>query len=176
MPSEFDTSERAEEPKDRTKWWWLLVVVLVLAAVGAMWWTARPDHSVSLVRAKHILIQCSQADPDDRARGLQTITELRNRILAGESFAKLAKDYSDDPQSAARGGDLGYYKKGSFEEAFEEFVWNAPLNQLSDIVRTGHGFHLIVVTDRTLSPTDAYDQELKHKAVQELEADPGAAM
>ena len=172
MPLTYEKDDLIEEPKDRTALVWVIVGIVLIVAVAALWWKSQPSGNVSQVRAKHILIKCNQADPNDRARAQERAIELRQRILAGESFAKLAKDYSDDPESAARGGDLGYYPKNSFEEAFEKYVWEAPLNQLSDVVKTAHGFHLIVVLDRHLSKADAYEQSLKEKATQQLEGAP----
>ena len=131
------------------------------------------------MRAKHILIQFNPRDATDRASALELISELRQRIVDGGSFAKLAREFSADTYSRARGGDLNYMPKGSFEEAFEKYVWQAPIGEISNIVTTAHGFHLIVVLDRHLSETDAYQQrildqtfEQKATGAQETEESP----
>lgn len=163
----FDENEPREEPKDRTKWVWLGVLVILVAMVAVLWTLGRQEfRGKSVVRAKHILIQFSAQDPADRAAALKQVTEIRERILNGESFAKLAREYSDDTYSSARGGDLGYQVKGAFEKTFEEYAWKAPLGELSEPITTSHGFHLIVVVDRTLSEADRYEQELMKRTAQ----------
>lgn len=159
-------SDLPEEPKDRTLWMWLGVLALVAVMAGALWFVYQRDADVTQVRAKHILIKFDAGDPADRSRALETITDLRKRILEGESFAKLAKDYSNDEFSSARGGDLGYYRRGVFEAPFEECVWTAPIGELSDVIQTAHGFHLIIVGDRTVSKADQYERELERKAAE----------
>ena len=159
-------SEPSEEPKDRTKLVWLCVFALVAVAVIALWAVNSRRGDITEVRAKHILIKCRKDDPVDRARALKLITELRDRIKNGESFAKLAKDFSDDEMSAARGGDLGYYPRNSFDPAFEEYVWSGPVGEMSDVIQSSYGFHLIVVVDRHVSKSDQYELDLEKKAKQ----------
>ncbi len=164
----------AEEPKDYTKVIWLGIVVLVAIMVAGLWYIGRPNPNVSMVRAKHILVTFDAADPADRARALDLISDLRERILKGERFETLARRYSDDPVSRARGGDLNYYPKGTFAPEFEEYVWNAPIGQLSDVVETSFGFHLIVATDRHLTDADRYEMELDQRARDALRQRTGA--
>lgn len=158
-----------EEPRDWTKYIWGGIVLLVILMIVIMWMAGHIKPKTSYVRAKHILIKFSPNDPADRQRALEFITELKQRIAKGESFEKLAKDYSNDPASARRGGDLGYYGRGSFEPAFENYVWSAPIGQLSDIIETKYGFHLIIVTDRHLTEVDRYELELDEKARKSVE-------
>ena len=173
MTAESDNLE--EEPKDRTKWVWLgmlaaiIIMVVVLAVAGRQEAAGRSE-----VRAKHILIQYDRNSAADRASAIELITELRQRILEGESFAKLAREYSDDAFSSARGGDLGYQPKGSFDEAFEKCVWETSIGELSDIVTTGHGLHLIIVVDRRLSDAEAYHRRLVEKVTSKDEDTTGA--
>jgi parvulin-like peptidyl-prolyl isomerase len=159
-------SDPSEEPKDRTKLIWLGVAGVIVLLVAALVMLAPRKGDVTEVRAKHILVKCNAGDPVDRARALELITDLRRRIENGESFAKLAKEFSDDEFSAARGGDLGYASKGLYEAAFEQYVWSAPIGQMSDILQTKYGFHLVVVLDRHVSKTDQYEMELERKAVE----------
>ncbi len=161
MSSEF---ELMEEPKDRTKLLWLGVVVLMLAAVIALWVVNSRQSDTTRVRAKHILVKCRKDDPVDRARALKLINEIRDRLKNGESFSKLAKDYSDDEMSAARGGDLGYYQRNSLDPAFEAYAWTGAIGELSDVIQSAYGFHLIIVTDRSISKTDQYEMDLEKKA------------
>ena len=86
--------------------------------------------------------------------------------MKGENFKKLAKDYSNDEFSSPRGGDLGYHRRGVFEPAFETYAWTAPLGQLSDVIQTSYGFHLITVVDRHVSAAEAYETDLGKKAAE----------
>ncbi len=153
-----------EETKDWTKYIWVGIILLFVLMVIIIWMAGHTKPKTSYVRAKHILIKFASNDPADRQRALQFITELKQRIAQGESFEKLAKDYSNDPASARRGGDLGYYGRNSFEPNFESYVWSAPIGQLSDVIETKYGFHLIIVVDRHLTDVDRYEIELDEKA------------
>jgi peptidyl-prolyl cis-trans isomerase SurA len=82
----------------------------------------------------------------DKAR--QRVEELRARLEKGEKFEDLAKKYSDDPGSGAEGGDLGWQKRGTFVAAFEAMVYRLEKNQLSPVVETEFGFHLIQLLER----------------------------
>jgi parvulin-like peptidyl-prolyl isomerase len=173
MTREYE--ENANDPRDYTKylWWGILASVLLMIGLFATIGERQPKGTG--VRAKHILIKCNPSDPADRARALKTAQELRERIAKGESFEKLAQDYSDDPISAVRGGELGYAPKGTYMEQFEKYIWSAPLNELGDIVQTAHGFHLIVVLDRRISEGDAYEAELEKRVSEEInQAKPAA--
>lgn len=78
----------------------------------------------------------------------QRITELRQRLSDGEDFATLAKKYSDDPGSGSNGGDLGWQKRGSFVPEFEAVLYNLEKGQISPIVETEFGFHVIQMLER----------------------------
>jgi parvulin-like peptidyl-prolyl isomerase len=175
MNSEY---EPRDEPKDRTKLIWLGVFALLGLTVVLLFAINANRADVTRVRAKHILVKCRKDDPVDRARAYKLITELRDRLQKGESFSRLAKDYSDDESSAARGGDLGYYPKGSFDPAFENYVWSAPIGQLSDVIQSSYGFHLIIVVDRHISKADQYEMDLEKKASEKAgsaQGEPSAA-
>lgn len=161
--------ENINEPKDFAPylWWGILVVVLIM--VGLILAMGKRAPGRSEVRVKHILITCDSRDPADRSRALKLIQELRTRIEQGESFDKLAKEYSDDKASGARGGDMGPMPKGQFQEQFENYAWSAPLNELSEIVLTTYGYHLIVVTERYLSDGDSYEMELDRRVAEQGE-------
>jgi parvulin-like peptidyl-prolyl isomerase len=161
MPSKFE--EVIEEPKDRTKLVWIGITCMFVLMVAALWLSGRQTSNMTMVGASHILIRYDASDPSDRQRALKLITELRDRILAGEKFARLAKEHSDDPGSAAHGGYLGMSPRDTYVDEFEEYVWSAPMNQLSEVISTSHGFHLIVVKERTLSEADKYELELDQR-------------
>jgi parvulin-like peptidyl-prolyl isomerase len=84
-------------------------------------------------------------DWDAEAR--QEIDKLLQRIQAGEDFAKLAKEYSSCP-SASKGGDLGWFKRGQMAEEFEKAAFGLKVGQVSNVVKTEFGYHIIKVEGR----------------------------
>jgi peptidyl-prolyl cis-trans isomerase SurA len=74
--------------------------------------------------------------------------ELLDSIKAGVDFSELAKKYSDDPGSAAQGGDLGFVKKGVFYPEFEEAAFKLNVNELSAVIESPVGFHIIQMLER----------------------------
>ncbi len=88
-------------------------------------------------------------EPRDEAQALALITEIQQKLNAGEDFAELAKQYSDDPGSKDNGGDLGWFPRDSgFVKEFEEAAFNLQPGQVSQPVRTQFGYHLIKVEER----------------------------
>lgn len=157
-----------EEPKDYTKLIWAGVAVMLTLMVLGIWWTGRPSPDESLVYTRHILVSFNPHDQADRRRAYTLARDLRERILAGESFSKLAGDYSNDDQSSSRGGKLPPFgKRDQLEAQFSEFAWNAPIGTLSDIITTSYGYHLIIVDDRHLTEADKYNAELHRRAMEE---------
>ncbi len=157
-----------EEPKDRTKWVWLGIFLLIVGMIFYLWVDRSPRPVSTSVRARHILISYDTSDPVDRGRAYERISELRERIEAGESFERLARTYSDCTASARRGGDLGWAPRETYAPAFEQYCWGAPVGELSDVVHTNFGFHLIVVEDRHIADADLYEIELERRAFEEL--------
>ena len=86
------------------------------------------------LRASHILL-----------RSREEADEMLQRLQEGESFEDLAKEHSLDP-SAVKGGDVGYFKKGQLIPEFEEVAFSLKKDDLSDIVQSPFGFHIIKVT------------------------------
>ncbi len=163
MTSEFDKVPGSDEPRDLTKWIWLGIIAASLALIVLLWAISSSRERFSgrsVARVKHILVEFDKSDPVDRRSALELIRDLRQRILDGADFEKIAEEYSADPHSAARGGDLGYQPKGTYEEAFEEYVWSGAIGELSDVIATSYGYHLIVVVDRQLSKADAYEKKI----------------
>lgn len=100
---------------------------------------------VTQTHARHILIKTSKVVSDDKARS--TLESLRQRIEHGESFAELAKRYSQDA-SAPQGGDLGWLNPGETVPAFEQVMNTLQNGQVSEPVKSPFGWHLIQVEDR----------------------------
>jgi parvulin-like peptidyl-prolyl isomerase len=163
--------------RDYTKYIWLGVAVLILAMLAGLWAWARPEPVMSVARARHILIQANMQDPESRAAAYERALDLRRRLREGEDFARLAREYSGDPGTRHTGGDLGYAPRGVYQDAFDEYVWTAPLRQVSDEpIRTGFGYHLIEVMDRHITEIDRYEIEVGREALERLleEAEPDA--
>jgi peptidyl-prolyl cis-trans isomerase SurA len=89
------------------------------------------------------------------AAGKKDILAARKRIMAGEKFAKVATDVSQDPGSAKSGGDLGYFSRGTMDPMFEDAAFSLKLNVVSDPVQSTFGWHLIEVLDRDTLRTAA---------------------
>ncbi len=100
------------------------------------------------VRASHILIRIDEkADAAAKQKARARIDGLLKRAKAGEDFATLAKENSADG-SAAQGGDLNFFARGAMLPAFDEAAFALKPGQISDVVTTQFGFHIIKVTDR----------------------------
>ncbi|MEZ4918512.1 MAG: peptidylprolyl isomerase [Saprospiraceae bacterium] len=95
------------------------------------------------------LVYKPEVNEVERQKSLDHINELRKRIVEdGEDFAELAKKYSDDPGSGAAGGDLGWQKRGTFVPEFESMIYKLEKNQISPVVETEFGFHIIQMLER----------------------------
>ncbi len=100
-------------------------------------------------KAAHILVRVGQTGgsaAEDTAR--EKVADVIRRVKAGEDFAKLAKERSDDPASASKGGDLGLVSQGEMVPQFEQALFALKKGEVSpEPVRTPFGFHAIKVTD-----------------------------
>ncbi len=106
------------------------------------------------VRASHILLSTEgKEEPAVRARA----EELLSQIKAGADFAALARANSQDPASASNGGDLDFFGRGRMVPEFEAVAFSLPVGQLSDVVRTQYGFHIIKVTDKKAAEVQPLD-------------------
>jgi peptidyl-prolyl cis-trans isomerase D len=100
-------------------------------------------------RASHILISASASAPDSeraaaRAKAEQLLAEIRQ---APQRFADLARQHSQDPGSASSGGDLGFFGRNMMTKSFEEAVFEMKPGDISDLVETEHGFHIIKLSE-----------------------------
>jgi peptidyl-prolyl cis-trans isomerase C len=101
------------------------------------------------VRASHILVAVPKgATPEQKAAAKTKAEGLLKQIKAGADFATLAKSNSDDPGSAAKGGDLGFFEKGQMVPSFEQAAFALKTGQVSDVVESPFGYHIIKLTDR----------------------------
>ncbi len=106
------------------------------------------------VRASHILLSTEGKDEQVvRAKA----EDLLAQIKAGGDFEALAKANSADPASASKGGDLDFFGKGRMVPEFEAVAFTLPVGQMSDLVRTQYGFHIIKVTDKKAAEVQPLD-------------------
>jgi len=110
------------------------------------------------VRASHILVKVDEkADPATKKKARAKIDAVLKRAKAGEDFAALAKANSDDG-SAQQGGDLNYFTRGQMVPAFEQAAFALKAGQVSDVVTTQFGYHIIKVTDHKAAGTVPLEQ------------------
>ncbi|WP_338525574.1 SurA N-terminal domain-containing protein [Pseudomonas batumici] len=116
-------------------------------------------------RAAHILIEVNDKVSDAQAKA--KIEEIQQRLAKGEQFDALAKEFSQDPGSAAHGGDLGFAGPGVYDPAFEKALYALTKDQVSTPVRSEFGYHLIKLlgVEAPQVPTFA---SLKDKLTREL--------
>jgi peptidyl-prolyl cis-trans isomerase SurA len=118
---------------------------------------------VEEVNARHILIQPSIILSDAKAE--QMLLEFRAKLIEGEAdFAELAKENSDDPGSALRGGELGWADPNAYVPAFKEGLAALAKDEYSMPIRSQHGWHLIQLIDRRID--DATDKRKEDRAYQ----------
>ena len=126
------------------------------------------------VRASHILIKVDPgADEAKKAEARTKIESVQAKLKNGEDFGALAKEYSEGP-SGPKGGDLGFFGRGQMVKPFEETAFSMKPGQVSGMVETRFGYHLIMVSERTPESTLSYEQVkdrleqyLKQQKVQE---------
>lgn len=110
------------------------------------------DHLTQEVKASHILIGLKpDAAPEDTLKAFNKISEIKKRISNGEDFEKLARELSEDPSAKYNGGNLGYFTAMQMVYPFEEAAYKTKIGEISPIVHSRFGYHLIKVLDKTNS-------------------------
>ncbi len=117
-------------------------------------------------RAAHILVEADSASDDEAKTRIDAIAE---RLAAGEDFASVAKESSEDPGSANAGGDLGFAGPGVYDPAFEKALYDLDKGQVSAPVRSEFGWHLIKLLD-VQSPEVPTLESLRPELERELKA------
>lgn len=101
------------------------------------------------VNAAHILIRVDyEALPQDTLAAYNKIKSIREKAIKGEDFEQLAKTYSEEPGAKERAGNLGYFSVFSMVYPFETAAYNTKVGEVSDIVRTSFGYHILKVLDK----------------------------
>ncbi len=115
---------------------------------------------------RHILIN------NDTENAEEKINELREQLIGGADFIELAKENSQDPGSAQNGGSLGFVTRGQMVAPFEEAMFELPVGELSEVVESRFGYHLIKVDEIEAADVKAFDdvevqEELVNQVLQE---------
>jgi peptidyl-prolyl cis-trans isomerase D len=133
------------------------------------------------VKVSHILIKTPLPGPDGKvdekgvAEAQRRAEDLLKQLKGGAKMEDLAKKYSEDPGSAKEGGSLGWIGRGQTVPEFEKTAFSLPKGQISDLVKSSYGFHVIRVDDKQdahMKPLDEVKGEiepaLKHQKAQQL--------
>jgi peptidyl-prolyl cis-trans isomerase D len=116
------------------------------------------------VKVSHILIKTPAPGPDNKvddkavAEAQKRAEDLLKQVKGGANFEDLAKKYSEDPGSAKQGGSLGWIGKGQTVPEFEKAAFSLPKGQISDLVKSSFGFHIIRVDDKQEAHTKSLDE------------------
>ncbi len=126
--------------------------------------TTEKIKRIPSVRASHILISFKDSTGKmDTAAALKEAEAIRDSLLNGANFSEMAKKYSADKGSAAKGGDLGYFTRGRMVLPFDEEAFKLKVGEISPVIETQFGFHIIKVVDRKPIPSFEEDRdELKN--------------
>lgn len=115
------------------------------------------------VRARHILIKAEEKAPkEEKDKARAKAQDILNKLKGGAKFEELAKQFSEDTGSREKGGDLDFFQRGQMVKPFEEAAFKLKKNELSGLVESVFGFHIIQTTDR---------QEARVKQLDEVKAD-----
>ncbi|MCL6508432.1 MAG: peptidylprolyl isomerase [Bryobacteraceae bacterium] len=100
------------------------------------------------VHVRHILLKTTDKPKEEVPKVKARAEELIKQIRSGADFAELARKHSEDPGSAAKGGDLGWVVRGQTVKAFEDTAFTLKPNQVSNVVATEYGFHILQVLEK----------------------------
>ncbi|MFA6498721.1 MAG: peptidylprolyl isomerase [Desulfurivibrionaceae bacterium] len=111
-----------------------------------------------MAHARHILITAKEAEPKaDKDRKRAKLVQIKKQLKDGADFADLAKQFSDCP-SKERGGDLGFFPRGQMVKAFDQAAFKMMPGDISDIVETEFGYHLIKLEEKKPAKTVSFDE------------------
>lgn len=111
------------------------------------------------VHAGHILIRVAKTDDEEKKkRARAKADDVLQRIRSGEDFGKLAEEFSEDPRTKDKGGDLGFFPKGKMMPSFDRAAFELQAGDVSDIVETQYGYHIIKVYEKKESGLEPYEE------------------
>ncbi len=116
-------------------------------------------------QAQHILIDTQEDSTEAQKQAdRKKIESILKKAKAGENFGELAKEYSDCP-SSKKGGDLGKFSKGQMVPEFDNVVFNMEVGEISDVVETQFGYHIIKLNDIIKNDYEDVKDQLKQRVV-----------
>ena len=122
----------------------------------------------SRIRARHILLSFPENATPAQQDSVRALAEdLRQRAESGEDFAALAEQYSEDTASARQGGDLGWFERGRMVKPFEDAAFALQPGEVSDVVQSPFGLHIIKVEERETPSFDEQSAQFRQQAVQQ---------
>lgn len=131
----------------------------------------KEQYSDTKVHVAHVLFRLKKGMSEaERKAKLTTATEAWSKIKAGDDFAKIADDYSEDRISAKKAGDLGWLKKGSIDPKFSQKIFEMKINEISEPFETSFGYHIVkIITEEkiVIKPFDAVKGDIRHLLRQE---------
>ncbi len=149
------------EAEDPLRAWWTSTALRAASRPTAREVERSYDDSIELystpeqVRASHILLKTAGKKEDEvKAKAEQILKDVK----AGGDFAALAKKLSEDEGSAKQGGDLDFFGRGRMDPAFEEAAFGLKPGEISDVVKSQYGFHIIKVTDKKAASARTLDE------------------
>jgi len=103
----------------------------------------------AMVHASHILARAdAKSTPEEKKKARERIEEIKRKLNEGADFAKLASTQSDDKAAASNAGDLGVFSRGQMVEPFSTAAFSLEPGEISDVVKTQFGYHLIKVSEK----------------------------
>jgi len=109
------------------------------------------------IRAQHILIKPRDDSPQAKFDAIGKLNEIRGRVLGGGDFGEEAAAHSDCPSGKSAAGSLGWFSAGMMVPAFDEAVFAMKVGELSDVIETPFGFHLIYKNDQEAEADASFD-------------------
>lgn len=115
---------------------------------------------IPAIKASHILIDFKNEGGEiDTIKAKATIDSLLTLARNGEDFSELASQYSEDPGSREKGGDLGFFQRRQMVKEFDEAAFNLDTNKVSDVIKTNFGYHIIKLAEKQAYPSFEEERE-----------------
>ncbi len=116
-------------------------------------------RSEELVNVSQILLPIKPNDTQEKKDAvLKKAKEIRQMLIDGEDFAKLARKYSQSAEANATGGNLGMIKKGYMPKEFDKVAFSMKIGDISEPIKTKFGYHIITISDRQEAKTASYEK------------------
>jgi peptidyl-prolyl cis-trans isomerase D len=110
------------------------------------------------IKVRHILLKADPKDAEGMTKARQKAESIREEASKGKDFSRLAKQYSEDPGTKDRGGELGFISKGQVVPEFEEAAFGLKTGEISPVIQTAFGLHILKVDEIQEQKTDPLDK------------------